>query len=241
MVEEGKNLKLYAIVDKEVVENLVDGINFCRVVPVGSTHPQNLIIYVEDVTSEGSSIGPEYEELLEPQSDGCAYKVLLNKCKHAGGLFIRDIEDDVVKCSFHGWKLNVKTCAYLHNEELHQNILPCNITEEGRMEIYITQSKDPWEIEAKNPEALIPNELTVTYIAHACIKVKCGSKTIFTDPWLCGPAFMTGWWLRDAVPKKYFNEVATADAIYISHSHEDHLNWHTLKEIAEIIQQLTYM
>lgn len=61
-----------------------------------------------------------------------------------------------------------------------------------------------------------------------------GDKTIFTDPWLCGPAFLNGWWLEREPPESVYQELASCDAIYISHSHEDHLNWPTLSILAQI-------
>ena len=39
-----------------------------------------------------------------------------NKCKHQGGKFINSSDKDIVVCSFHGWKFNVKTEVKLINE-----------------------------------------------------------------------------------------------------------------------------
>ena len=72
------------------------------------------------------------------------------------------------------------------------------------------------------------DEVKITHIGHAGLHISSGNFSIVTDPWLIGPAFMTGWWLSKEAKKKYFDLVDKADIIYISHNHPDHLHPETL-------------
>jgi CMP-N-acetylneuraminate monooxygenase len=50
-----------------------------------------------------------------------------------------------------------------------------------------------------------------------------------TDPWLIGPAFMTGWWLLN--PPKAFSIdcIKNTSLLFVSHNHPDHLHPETLQ------------
>ncbi|WP_285658232.1 MBL fold metallo-hydrolase [Helicobacter bizzozeronii] len=54
---------------------------------------------------------------------------------------------------------------------------------------------------------------------------------IITDPWLVGPAFLTGWWLASPSSQEAMACLQEADVIYISHNHPDHLSPETLAHI----------
>lgn len=76
--------------------------------------------------------------------------------------------------------------------------------------------------------------MNVSFWTHACAEIECsGGSRIVTDPWCVGPAFMGGWWLTHKPPVDWLSRLSTADAIYISHSHSDHLNPHTLELLAK--------
>jgi len=49
-----------------------------------------------------------------------------------------------------------------------------------------------------------------------------GVRVVF-DPWLTGPAFARGWWLLHQPPPDAWERLFSADFIYISHIHSDHL------------------
>jgi CMP-N-acetylneuraminate monooxygenase len=76
--------------------------------------------------------------------------------------------------------------------------------------------------------------MTVTYFAHACILLQAGGYRIATDPWLTGPAFLRGWWLEHAPPRDWLEQLASVDAIFVSHGHSDHLNFPTLSRLAAV-------
>lgn len=74
----------------------------------------------------------------------------------------------------------------------------------------------------------------MNFWTHACAEIVCGSKRIITDPWLIGPAFLGGWWLKHKPPADWLERLSTADAIYISHNHSDHMSHATLDKLAAV-------
>ena len=75
--------------------------------------------------------------------------------------------------------------------------------------------------------------MQVNFWTHACAELVCGRKRLVTDPWCIGPAFMGGWLLKHQPPKDWLDRLASADAIYISHTHSDHMNPTTLRALAK--------
>jgi len=168
---------------------------------------------------------------------GSILRVCLNKCRHNGGKFVRDIEDvdnQVVKCTRHGWKLNCKSLEYVNPPGcLLQDELFTEKDDSGNIRIYekSTIIEDD-VIECKVTSASNDKVFDVTYFSHASIEIRVGSTRIITDPWFIGPAFSRGWWLSVDPPQDCFQRLATADYIYISHSHPDHLNFPTLEKLS---------
>ena len=190
-------------IDNNIIDNLKNGCNLIK------TQKKNYIIYKN---KDGLLIAP-------------------NKCKHQGGKFLIDIEDsNLLKCSRHGWELNPKNMKYTNPCNKIQNTYTLKY-ENNNYNVYDLLPHKPW-LPLREKQILKKNEFTLTYYSHACIKIKCGNKIIFTDPWLEGPAFMTGWWLLHEPPKNWLNDLSKANYIYISHSHSDHLNIPTLQSLA---------
>src|SRR5690242_18296601 len=69
------------------------------------------------------------------------------------------------------------------------------------------------------------DDLTVTMISHACLKITARFGTLLCDPWFVNePVYnFTTWKFPAAVipPEKVANRV---DFLFISHSHEDHFH-----------------
>ncbi|KAF5888554.1 cytidine monophosphate-N-acetylneuraminic acid hydroxylase-like, partial [Clarias magur] len=105
--------------------------------------------------------------------------------------------------------------------------------EDGGLEFVELDPPDPWTADPRIVEELQPGEVTLTYITHACVEVKAGSKRMMFDPWLLGPAFARGWWLLHEPPPDALDRLYTTDLVYISHMHSDHLSYPTLKLLAE--------
>lgn len=74
--------------------------------------------------------------------------------------------------------------------------------------------------------------MQVNFWTHACAEIIASGKRIITDPWCIGPAFLGGWWLKHKPPSDWLERLTTADAIYISHTHSDHMNPTTLLKLA---------
>uniref|UniRef100_A0A3Q3EVQ3 Cytidine monophospho-N-acetylneuraminic acid hydroxylase n=1 Tax=Labrus bergylta TaxID=56723 RepID=A0A3Q3EVQ3_9LABR len=92
---------------------------------------------------------------------------------------------------------------------------------------------DPWLADPREPQELQEGEVKVTYMTHACMEVQLGQKRFMFDPWLIGPAFARGWWLVHEPPTDCLDRMCTADFIYISHMHSDHLSYPTLKVLSD--------
>lgn len=69
------------------------------------------------------------------------------------------------------------------------------------------------------------DQLLITYVTHACIKIKGNFGTLLTDPWILNePVYaFTTWKFPAAVmsPQEVMQDV---DYIYFSHPHEDHFH-----------------
>jgi len=155
-----------------------------------------------------------------------------NRCRHNGGKF-NPREGCVAKCSSHGWELDCRTMTYVNPQGgLPQPELEVELTASG---ITIREGTSETRVPVKGEkQPLEPGQLRLRFLAHACMEIRCGKKKIFTDPWLVGPAFARGWWLIHHVPEGWAEDVASADLVYISHNHSDHLSPHSLKEIVKI-------
>ncbi|XP_038044587.1 cytidine monophosphate-N-acetylneuraminic acid hydroxylase-like [Patiria miniata] len=206
----------------EETKQLKDGVNL-----VNRSEKERLIIF-KDPTAENTEEEPATAHM---------YKACLNRCKHQGGTFIKDIEDGdncVLRCTKHGWKLDAKTMRYVNPpDSFSQEQLVPELNDDGSLSIVELKPPQPWETDKRPPAPLRVGEVQITYFTHACIEMKLGGVTMFTDPWLTGPAFARGWWLMHEPPSDWLDRLSKADLIYISHLHSDHLNYPTLELLSE--------
>jgi len=175
--------------------------------------------------------------LLIYQNEDKSLIICRNLCRHAGGNFVHDIEDlpEIVRCSYHGWKLNTKTLEYIKPADcLQQKQLTIDKNHDGGLIILEPLLYDPWSIDSQEKQDLKPHELTICYISHACIEIQADGLRLIVDPWLIGPCYDRSWWLLHEIDENYFNRIATADGIFISKSSPDHLNLLTLKRLANL-------
>ena len=75
--------------------------------------------------------------------------------------------------------------------------------------------------------------MTLKYLAHSSFLIGCGDLTLIFDPWLKGPAYSRQWYLWP-LPADDGN-TKNADAILISHGHEDHLHIESLQEFEKTL------
>ena len=71
-----------------------------------------------------------------------------------------------------------------------------------------------------------PDRLTIQLHAHACLEIGYKAFSLFTDPWLCGPAFLGSW--IQFPPAVVDTSTLRPDAILITHEHPDHFHEPTL-------------
>jgi Beta-lactamase superfamily domain len=71
------------------------------------------------------------------------------------------------------------------------------------------------------------------FIGHATLLIQQGGLRLLSDPWWSGPAYRDSWYPYPLpVPERY--DLGSIDAVYISHSHEDHLHAPTLRALLEV-------
>ena len=71
--------------------------------------------------------------------------------------------------------------------------------------------------------------MKLEYISHSCYAIETTTQRIVFDPWISASAYNKQWHLHP--PPVNTNAVTNADAILISHGHEDHLNKDSLLAI----------
>jgi CMP-N-acetylneuraminate monooxygenase len=164
--------------------------------------------------------------------DGPIVRATRNVCRHQGGRF-RRLDRNRVQCTRHGWILDCAMMRYTNPPEiLAQDELRIVPRPDGSWALFADRPPEPWGVAEK--EALVPGELTIRFMAHACMIVEAADYRVATDPWLIGPAFLRGWWLQHAPPDDWVEILSQVDAIFISHAHSDHLNFPTLSRLAAV-------
>ena len=175
--------------------------------------------------------------LLIYQNQDKSLIICRNLCRHAGGNFVHDIEDppEIVRCAYHGWKLNTKTLEYIKPAPcLKQKQLTIDKKDDGELIILEPILYEPWTIDAAEKQELKSGELTICFISHACVEIEANGIRLIVDPWLTGPCYGRSWWLLHEIEDTCFNRIANADGIFISKSSPDHFNLPTLRRIARI-------
>ncbi|XP_077994477.1 cytidine monophosphate-N-acetylneuraminic acid hydroxylase-like [Glandiceps talaboti] len=171
--------------------------------------------------------------IFKDGGDSDSYKACRNICKHQGGTFVKDIEDldsSTLRCTKHGWKLDCSNMRYVNPpDSFKQEELVVEEDNDGCLHLVELCPPQPWQHNAREKQPIKAGEVVLTYFTHACMEMKFGDVTMFTDPWLTGPSFARGWWLYHEPPSDWLERLAKADLIYISHLHSDHLSYPTLE------------
>jgi CMP-N-acetylneuraminate monooxygenase len=148
------------------------------------------------------------------------FKIFDRVCDHAGGRLIS--RNNKTFCPIHNWEFDPLTGKYINNikkKEISYEIKKENI-------IFSIEKSIP-KIKTLNPDK--ESYLKVRYFNHAFLIFEGRKFKFATDPWAIGPAFASGWWLKDKTASDWVEELNNCDFIYISHNHPDHLNSSTLK------------
>ena len=132
---------------------------------------------------------------------------IINKiCDHHGGRLIS--KNDQLICPLHEWKLNPNSLEYENGIKK----TPIKFTHNSNNTI----SFSDYETSLENPFMnKIKGDVEIRWLNHACVYIKHKNFSLVTDPWLFGPAFMTGWWLTEPSAKDSLELIQNADYIYI--------------------------
>jgi CMP-N-acetylneuraminate monooxygenase len=142
-------------------------------------------------------------------------------CDHAGGKLI--LKGDYAVCPMHGWSLDLRTMKYQDSHTVKRGV--DYFIDNGKL---VIPDKECYLV---NPfkSYLSETEVELRFLNHAAISITYKEITLVTDPWLFGPAFMTGWWLDHPSAEDSIKILKNADFVFISHNHPDHLHSETLE------------
>uniref|UniRef100_UPI004047BA71 MBL fold metallo-hydrolase n=1 Tax=Algoriphagus sp. TaxID=1872435 RepID=UPI004047BA71 len=141
-------------------------------------------------------------------------------CAHAGGKLI--VKGNKAVCPMHNWHLDLESLKY---NDSHVCKEPIKYTQKESGNLIIDDSQKS----LKNPfQPSKKGSVNIRWLNHATVYIECNGKSLITDPWLFGPAFLTGWWLYSPSPSNSMDLLKQADFVYISHNHPDHLHAETL-------------
>lgn len=161
--------------------------------------------------------------IVEVNSNKEVVKVIDKVCDHAGGKLILNGQEAV--CPMHNWRLCLNTLNY-SDSHISKKVIPFKIIDNNLV------------VPDSNKNLINPfidynskSETKIRWLNHASVYFEVNGISLVTDPWLFGPAFMTGWWLSDPSSLDSLDLLNKADFIYISHNHPDHLHPETLNKI----------
>jgi CMP-N-acetylneuraminate monooxygenase len=151
-------------------------------------------------------------------------------CDHNGGRLIS--KQNKIVCPLHNWEFNPITGEYVNIGKKKKHLYFGKIKKNLNLEIQ-TNLREVNEQFNSNPE------IKIQWINHACLIFQVENFKIATDPWLIGPAFSNGWWLKHKSPKDCFEQINSCNLLFISHNHPDHLHPETLSKINKNINIIT--
>jgi CMP-N-acetylneuraminate monooxygenase len=149
--------------------------------------------------------------------------VISRVCDHANGRLIRTGPSSA-RCPLHGWQLDLDRLAYT-NVGVAKDTMPFEVREG----VLRCESARPLSLRVPGHLRFgASRRVSIRFLAHACLLIEYDGLRIITDPWLVGPCFMTGWWPSLPPKDDALDLLCSADAVYISHNHPDHMHEETL-------------
>ena len=146
-------------------------------------------------------------------------------CDHNGGKLIYRNDLKKAICPMHNWEINPINGSYFN---VNVNKAPIQFLEKKDQIIIYNNKKIP---KSKNFKKDLKVKIHV--LNHASLFVHSPNFSFVTDPWIEGPTFNCGWWLKHPSPKNSYDLIEKSDFIYISHNHPDHLHIETLNKISK--------
>ena len=141
-------------------------------------------------------------------------------CDHQGGKIISKNGNHI--CPMHNWKFDPQTGTYKNGFKKEKKDY---LIKKGQLLIDVSEKIPKISKEKTNEDTKI------RFFNHAFIKVYGKNFSFATDPWAIGPAFNTGWWLKNKTKNDWIEELNNCSFIYVSHNHPDHLHPLTLGRI----------
>lgn len=161
------------------------------------------------------------DHIIKVDENKTVLQVIDKVCDHAGGRLILKGENAV--CPMHNWNLNLNTLKY-NDSHVCKREAEYKVIDNSKIELLntINHLENPYLLKEKN------SNFTIRWLNHATVYIENNGIRFITDPWLFGPAFMTGWWLDEPSTVDSIELLKNSDFIYISHNHPDHLHPETL-------------
>jgi CMP-N-acetylneuraminate monooxygenase len=151
-------------------------------------------------------------------------------CDHNGGKLIS--KGNEIICPLHNWKFNPTKGKYINSNFKKKPLYDGKI--KNNLNLVINT-----KIRKINAQFNSEPKIKIRWINHACLIFETNNFKIATDPWLVGPAFSNGWWLKHKSPIDCFEQINSCNLLFISHNHPDHLHPETLKKIDKNINIIT--
>ena len=187
--------------------------------------PKKQTLNVDDLTD-----GVQSNDEFIIRKSGQSITVYDRVCDHAGGRLLT--RNGKTICPLHGWEFDANTGHYKNVECSKDPIFQNKVSNQiVKFETYQHQRK----LESFTHD----REISIRWINHACLLFEASTVKFATDPWVFGPAFSNGWWLKYPSPKNAFDELNQCDFIFISHNHPDHLHPQSLLKIRKDMPILT--
>jgi len=149
--------------------------------------------------------------------------VVSRLCDHAKGTLDLRSYGQSALCPFHGWNLDTRRLCYT-NIAVSKPRLDFN-AEGDVLRVHCAKATLQVPERARFGAA---GGAVVRYLAHASVSIDLAGKRIVTDPWLVGPTCLTGWWHAPPPKADALEVLFSADLVYISHNHPDHMHRETL-------------
>ena len=148
------------------------------------------------------------------------YQLFSTVCPHQGGEVA-----NVGSCfefPQHGWSFEHPTGKGINNTA-RLSSFPVAVSE-GHLFAEVLVDSASFRIAPQRTRR--PDRLIIRLHAHACLEISYKAFSLFTDPWLCRPAFL-GSWIQFPPPVVDISTLRP-DAILITHEHPDHFHEPTL-------------
>lgn len=179
-----------------------------------------------DLSAFAEGIHAFDELIFSLRADGQVDWVVSAVCDHAHGRLKLCDGNRIARCPLHGWELDTQSLAY-RNVGLKKPQIPFEQAgQELKCQVGAYKLALPENLQS---DARLRAE--VRFISHACVSIDVAGLRIVTDPWLFGPCFVAGWWHAAPPKADALDLVNSADVIYVSHNHPDHMHIETLAEV----------